>query len=30
MDIFAEFGSTIQLFLKGLLVGIIASAPMGR
>lgn len=29
MDIFAEFGSTIQLFLKGLLVGIIASAPMG-
>ena len=29
MYIFSEFGSTIQLFLKGLLVGIIASAPMG-
>lgn len=29
MEIFAEFTSTFQLFLKGLLVGIVASAPMG-
>lgn len=29
IDIFAEFTGTFQLVLKGLLVGIIASAPMG-
>ena len=29
MEIFAEFTSTFQLFLKGLLVGIGVSAPMG-
>lgn len=29
MDIFADYISTIQLLFKGLLVGIVASAPMG-
>ena len=29
MGVFAEYISTFQLFLKGLIIGIIASAPMG-
>ncbi len=29
MDIFAEFTSTFQLILKGLLIGVVVSAPMG-